>query len=139
MKTNDNKDKIEKIKKRLIEEKQIRMKNRISVFENLKPFKTVDDIPDIPILENENDYKEIVVKNLIRCGAIPKNKLEIGKTYLGNCRNSSEGIWDGEKFHYLRHKFGTVPWDEINHFEDDDGYDLFVPIKEKNAEENLDV
>ena len=139
MKTNNNKDRIEKIKKRLIEEKQIRMENRISVFENLKPFKTVDDIPDIPIFENENDYKEIVVKNLIRCGAIPKNKLEIGKTYFGNCRNSNEGIWDGEKFHYLRHKFGTVQWDEINHFEDDDGYDLFVPIKEKNVEENLDV
>jgi hypothetical protein len=31
---------------------------------------------------------------------------------------------------------GTTYIDEINHFEDDDGYDLFVPIKiiEKGSE-----
>jgi hypothetical protein len=28
-----------------------------------------------------------------------------------------------------RWKFGTSYVDSVNHFEDDDGYDLFVPIR----------
>ena len=34
-------------------------------------------------------------------------------------------------FVYERYKFGDTFDEEINHFEDDDGYDLFVPIKLK--------
>ena len=42
----------------------------------------------------------------------------------------------GEKnvFEYWRHKFGVF-LDVCNHFEDDDGYALFVPIKEVDPEE----
>lgn len=39
-----------------------------------------------------------------------------------------------KKFVYERYKFGFTYKDSVNHFQDDDGYDLFVPIKEK--EEN---
>ena len=98
-------------------------------FESLRPFKSIDDIPDIPRLSKE-DYK-IVVENLLRCGAIPKSKLEFGKTYIGNCRNTTEATWNGKEFVYERYKFGTQYLDKINHFEDDDGYDLFVPLYEK--------
>lgn len=61
---------------------------------------------------------------------IPRNELVKGKVYKGVCRNSGRAIWDGEKFHYKRTKFGYTYDEEINHFEEDDGYDVFVPIKE---------
>ena len=48
---------------------------------------------------------------------------------MGSCRNSSEATWNGTVFIYERYKFGSYYNDEINHFEDDDGYDLFVPLK----------
>lgn len=105
-------------------------KNIINFFNELKPFQTPDDIPEIPIVD-ENTYNNVIIPNLIRCGAIEKNKLIIGVTYIGNCRNTDEAIWNGKCFEYERYKWGTTYTDEINHFEDDDGYDLFVPIKEK--------
>ena len=99
----------------------------ITFFNNLQSFKKIDDIPEIPITDN-NIYNNVIVPNLIRCGAIPKDKLIIGETYLGSCRNSSEATWDGTQFNYKRYKFGTWFDDEINHFQDDDGYDVFIPI-----------
>jgi hypothetical protein len=101
-------------------------------FNDLLPFRNIEDIPTIPGIKNPKDYKRIIIKNLIRCGAIPKNKLEKGKTYYGNCRNTDEATWDGSQFIYNRTKFGTTYVDNINHFEDDDGYDLFVPLFIKN-------
>lgn len=98
-------------------------------FSNLKPFETVDDIPDIPKVNDPLIYEEVIVKNLIRCGAIPKDKLEIGATYEGNCRNFEQAKWDGKVFWGKRYKFGELIDDKINHFQDDNGYDLFVPIK----------
>ena len=101
----------------------------IEFFENLEPFNTIDDIPDIPIVEKEI-YNDYIVPNLIRCGAIPKEKLAVGKCYEGSCRNASKAVWDGDKFTYGRTKFGYTYDEDINHFQDDDGFDLFVPLKE---------
>lgn len=61
--------------------------------------------------------------------AIPKNELEVGAIYQGHCRNSDDARWNGKKFVYERYKFGDVFDEEINHYEDDDGYDVFVPMK----------
>ena len=105
------------------------IKDYKTFFEGLTEFKTEDDIPDLPKLP-EDEYKEIVIPNLIRCGAIPKKDLILDKEYLGACRNSSKAIWKGDHFEYLRYKWGSSYIDSINHFEDDDGYDLFVPIRE---------
>jgi hypothetical protein len=69
---------------------------------------------------------------LIKRGAIPIHKLEVGKTYIGSCRNASEAVWQGDHFVYQRYKFGTTYPEKINHFQDDDGYDVFVPIKLKD-------
>ena len=88
--------------------------------QEMKPFTDIDDIPTVPKMETPEDYKEYVIKNYIRCGAIPKKDLIVGKTYLGDCRNASEAIW--------------IYDEEINHFEDDNGYDLFVPMKLKDNE-----
>lgn len=85
----------------------------------------------VPIMRNKEDYEKYVVKNFIRCGAIPKKDLVIGKTYIGSCRNASEAVWLGEQFEYDRYKFGFTFKEKINHFEDDNGYDLFVPLYEK--------
>ena len=104
----------------------------IEFFENLEPFNTIDDIPDIPIVEKEI-YNDYIVPNLIRCGAIPKEKLVVGKCYEGSCRNASKAVWDGDKFTYKRTKFGYTYNEDINHFQDDDGFDLFVPLKEINV------
>ena len=106
--------------------------NIIDFFENLEPFNTIDDIPDIPIVEKEI-YNDYIVPNLIRCGAIPKEKLIVGKCYEGSCRNASNAVWNGEKFTYKRTKFGYTYNEDINHFQDDDGFDLFVPLKEINV------
>ena len=84
------------------------------------------------LLMDDKDYEEIIVPNIIRCGGIPKDKLIIGKTYIGDCRNAREAVWDGEKFTYMRTKFGSTYPETINHFQDDDGYDLFVPLKIKD-------
>lgn len=102
-------------------------------FEELGTFTSLDQLSgiNIPSVDDPKFYKEVIVKNLVRCGAIPKNSLVIGKTYLGECRNASEATWLGENFVYRREKFGYVFDETINHFEDDNGYDLFIPLYEK--------
>lgn len=97
-------------------------------FEDLTVFKTINDIPDLPIL-SKTEYNEIVVPNLIRCGAIPKKDLVVDNEYLGKCRNSKKAVWKGDHFEYLRSEFGCSYIEKVNHFEDDNGYDLFIPIK----------
>lgn len=102
----------------------------IDYFNNMRLFNDINNIPDIPIIDEET-YNNVIISNLIRCGAIPKDKLVKGKTYIGTCRNATEAIWLGDKFEYIRYKFGYTYPEKINHFQDDDGYDVFVPLKEK--------
>ena len=104
----------------------------IDHLQTMKPF-TDDYIPEPPITTPEL-YKKYVIPNFIRCGAIPKDKLVVGKTYFGSCRNADKAIWLGDKFEYIRYKWGNSYQEKINHFEDDDGFDLFVPIREINSE-----
>ena len=63
---------------------------------------------------------------------IQKNELIIDKEYFGNCRNSDKAIWKGDHFEYKRYKFGKYYTENINHYEDDDGYDVFVPVEIKS-------
>lgn len=108
------------------------IQNIIDRFDNFEPFESIDDIPDIPIVPPDI-YQKHIIPNLIRCGAIPKNKLEINAEYDGVCRNSSIAKWNGTVFEYNRYKWGTRYIDTINHFEDDDGHDLFVPIRKRET------
>lgn len=100
-------------------------------FQKLKKFETVLDIPDLPIVKDKQEWKNFFVKELVRAGAIPKNKLKHNEYYIGRCRNAKIAKWDGikNKFTYIKEKFGCEFLEDINHFEDDDGFDLFVPIK----------
>lgn len=107
-----------------------RYKDILEYWKTREPFKNEDDIPDIPIVKKE-DYEKVIIPNIIRCGGIPKSQLKSHTTYIGSCRNTTEAEWTGKNFIYCRHKWGTEYIDDVNHFEDDDGYDLFIPIKEK--------
>lgn len=72
----------------------------------------------------------------IAAGMIPKQELVDGAIYEGHCRNSSTAKWDAaqEVFSYDRNKWGYVYEESIVHPEDDEGYDIFVPVK--RIEEN---
>lgn len=121
----------QEVKDKLKKEKEERYNTVLNHWKERKPFRDEDDIPPIPIVLPK-DYEEIIVPNIIRCGGIPKDKLIVGKTYIGDCRNAREAVWDGEKFTYMRTKFGSTYPETIKHFQDDDGYDLFVPLKIKD-------
>lgn len=100
--------------------------------ERWEQFKTPDDIPCYVPSTTEEVYKLVVVPKLTDCGGIPKDKLVVGKTYIGSCRNSEEAVWDGEWFRYERYKFGSHFIDKVRHFEDDHVYDVFVPLMIKD-------
>ena len=99
-------------------------------WEKLKPFNEPHDVPNIPIVDKEL-YESFYVPRLIRAGAIPKKDLIDGQVYIGEHRRCNVAKWDKEKNHftYNRHKFSFTFEDRCNHFEDDNGYALFVPIK----------
>ncbi|QOC57970.1 hypothetical protein phiK7B1_115 [Pseudomonas phage phiK7B1] len=61
---------------------------------------------------------------------VPKSELKHGLYYAGECRNAGIARWDANKqvFIYWRYSMaGDSYTEEINHFEDDDGCDLFLP------------
>jgi hypothetical protein len=106
-----------------------------------KRFETPEDIPVIPSF-NENlvpearKYTEFIQQKMIELGAIPKDRLIVGHEYLGDCRNAHKAIWkENGRFEYMRTKFGCTYPEEINHFQDDDGYDVFTPIKDITGED----
>lgn len=98
-------------------------------YENRKPFLVGDHDIEYPMVRNPELHKWLE-NRFIELGAIPKDKLENGKWYHGACRNADKALWNGMVFEYDRHKFGMVFKDYVNHFQDDNGYDVFVPIKE---------
>lgn len=117
----DNKDTILK-KKEIIKQK------REEFWRKLKPFRDTDDIPELPVV-NKEEWDDFYVPILIRCGAIPKDKLIPGCKYKGTCRNAEIATWTGVNFVYKRTKFNYTYDETINHFQDDDGSDLFVPLE----------
>lgn len=66
-----------------------------------------------------------------------KAELKEGETYKGNCRNASEAVWHGDHFTYIRRKWGSSFEEDINHFEDDNGYDVYVPYVIEKKEDGL--
>lgn len=120
-------------KKRLQEERGNRIKE---IWNNLPKFETPEDVPEIPTT-NPEEHKNFYVPRLIKAGAIPKAELVDGQCYLGEHRRAKIAKWKAQEnvFEYWRHKFNCVYKDECNHFEDDDGFALFVPIKLATREE----
>lgn len=120
----------EKIKLREEREKKIK-----EYWENLLKLNNPEDVPLLPKVD-EKQWKEFYIPKLINAGAIPKKDLVHGQIYIGQHRNTNIARWNQEtnKFDHMRFKFGWIK-DECNHFEDDDGFDLFVPIKLGTQEE----
>jgi hypothetical protein len=101
---------------------------------DLPKFNDPKDVPDLP-KANEQEWKDFYVPKLIQAGAIPKKDLINGQFYIGNHRNAEVAKWEGDRFVYRRTKFTAVYDDYCNHFEDDDGFALFVPIRVGTEEE----
>ena len=81
-------------------------------------------------------YRNFLRKGLIsldsalNAGMVAKKDLVDGHTYQGYCRNATQAVWNAQKqvFVYTRTKFGSSFEETINHPEDDNGFDIFVPI-----------
>ena len=80
---------------------------------------------------SEMKGRELDLEKMFKAGVLRKSQLEDGKYYLGKCRNAIVAKWSAEKqkFTYMRTKFNQTFPETINHPEDDNGYDLFVPIR----------
>ena len=86
-------------------------------------------IPEFPFSSTKEEYQNLV-KLYIDAGAIAKKDLVPGAWYLGQSRSTNVAqYWPQGGFHYIRYKLGDTFVDNINHFEDDNGYDLFIPFK----------
>lgn len=111
--------------------------NHLKYWNSLKKFEKVSDIPALPGGIDEKTWKEFYCTKLIEAGAIQKKDLIDGKFYLGDHRRAVIAKWNSNKneFEYNRIKFSSVFVDTCNHFEDDNGYALFVPIKEVTEEQ----
>lgn len=118
--------------KRLKEETQKRIK---VYWENELPkFINPEDVPELPHT-NEEEWKSFYVPKLIESGAVPKKDLIVGQFYIGEHRRATIAKWTGKEFVYRRTKFNSTFDDFCNHFEDDDGYALFVPLRIGTEEE----
>ena len=94
----------------------------------MKKFEKVDDIPEFPRYKSQEEYHKLI-EEYLKAGAIAKEDLIKGAWYLGSCRNTIFAQWTGKRFRFIRDKFSGSYIDTLNHFQDDDGYDLFVPFK----------
>lgn len=90
---------------------------------------TLENLKSYPLYKDSEKQKAVEQEFLER-GAIPKDKLIKGKTYLGTCRNSDKAVWNGKMFEYERYKFGFTFVESIPHFQDKTEFDVFVPIIE---------
>lgn len=126
-------EKKDAIKAKMEEHNRIALEERIRKirerWNNLQRFNNPDDIPDLPRADKK-EWEEFYVPRLIAAGAIAKKDLIDGQVYIGQHRNTDVARWNREtnRFDHMRYKFGWVK-DDCNHFEDDDGFALFVPIR----------
>lgn len=69
-------------------------------------------------------------------GMIRKENLKDGMIYEGHCRNASQARWEEsrQKFVYIRYKFNSRFEEDIVHPVDDEGFDIFIPMKEITKE-----
>ena len=134
MTKDEAKEWLEAEKLRLKKEREVR---RREYWNTLPKIEKVADIPQLPYAEDPEEWKNFYVVKLIEAGAISKGLLKDGGWYIGDHRNATVARWCAEKarFEYWRTKFTARFIDYCNHFEDDDGYALFVPIGEATQEQ----
>jgi hypothetical protein len=98
---------------------------------SLKPFVHSYDVPSLP-----NPLTQFYIDKLIQLGAIPLKDLKDGQWYYGDYRNAELARWNekDQVFDHLRYKFG-YRWDTCKHFQNDDGFALFTPIRLATVDE----
>jgi hypothetical protein len=133
----DENEKIEFAKKQIAKAKEERERAAKEYWNNLPTLDTVDKVPPLPTRVPPDTWKNFYVRKLVEAGAIPKCDLIDGEFYLGDHRRATVAKWnaDLQEFEYWRCKFGQRYIDQCNHFEDDDGYALFVPIRLANKDQ----
>lgn len=112
------------------ETKKLKREAHEKLWTNLPKFEAIHQVPQLPQVEDPEVWKNFYVVKLIEAGAIPKSLLKDQEYYIGDHRRAQVAQWRAEKnkFVYMRSKFNNVFEDECNHFEDDNGFSLFVPI-----------
>jgi hypothetical protein len=123
-----------KAEAQLIQIREERKQRIKEYWKNLPKINTPKDVPELPRVDIQ-EWKDYYVPKLIEAGAIGKNDLIEGQIYIGEHRRANVAKWNGKEFIYNREKFGNVYEDKCNHFEDDDGFALFVPIRFGTEEE----
>lgn len=105
------------------------------VYTNIEKFDKITVFKiHLPQLIPASLYKELYSK-----GVIPKKDLQKHEYYQGKCRNAEVALWNGFKFVYMRTKFDRIYPEDIYHLEDDNGFDLFVPIEQVKPTEEQRV
>ena len=116
-----------------------RCKEELRFWRRRPKFEDRADVPPLPRV-NAKIWKYLIVPTLIEAGAIPMMELEDGAVYEGRHRVGKVARWDAEKkeFEYPYWEFNQKATMKCNHFEMDDGFALFVPLK-KVAEKEVDL
>jgi hypothetical protein len=80
------------------------------------------------------------IEKLIEGGAIPLKDLVDQQWYFGNHRCCRLAQWDGKEkiFRYYKNSFGVKHLDTCYHFEMDDNFALFVPIRKATDAEIIE-
>jgi hypothetical protein len=125
-----------KIDAQLIQVREERKKRIKEYWENLPKIINPNDVPELPRVDIQ-EWMDYYVPKLIEAGAIAKHDLVIDQIYVGEHRRANVAKWNGKEFVYNRTKFNMVYEDKCNHFEDDDGFALFVPIRTGTKEEYI--
>ena len=120
-------------------QKQEREEAELRRWDNLPRLEKREDVPTLPRVE-EQEWKEFYVPRLIKAGAIPLVELQDGAVYEGDHRCGKVARWHEEKqeFEYPDWEFNVKTTARCNHFENDDGFALFVPLK-KVAGKEIDL
>jgi len=76
------------------------------------------------------------LKELESMGMIPLKDLQDKSYYYGICRNTRIARWvnSANCFLYIREKHKSFHMAEINHPANDNGFDLFIPLRKINEE-----
>ena len=123
-----------KAEAKLIQVREERKKRIKEYWENLPKIINPNDVPDLPKVDIQ-EWMDYYVPKLVEAGAIPKKDLTENQIYIGDHRQATVAKWNGKEFVYNRTKFNNVYEDKCNHFEDDDGFALFVPLRFGTEEE----